>query len=71
MKWVQKSVLMVPQTYEYWSNDVAKFLSDELPSSEFLLNLSSNEYFSAIDKSKINSEIISLFLKISKMENSK
>ena len=49
--------------YEYWSNDVTKFLSDELPSSEFLLNLASNEYFSAIDKSKINSEIISPIFK--------
>ena len=49
--------------YEYWSNDVTKFLSDELLSSEFLLNLASNEYFSAIDKSKINSEIISPIFK--------
>tara|TARA_B100000963_G_scaffold165202_1_gene143457 strand:+ start:12968 stop:13729 length:762 start_codon:yes stop_codon:yes gene_type:complete len=49
--------------YEYWSNDVTKFLSDELPSSQFLLNLASNEYFSAIDKSKINSEIISPIFK--------
>ena len=49
--------------YEYWSNDITKFLSDELLSSEFLLNLASNEYFSAIDKSKINSEIISPIFK--------
>ncbi len=49
--------------YEYWSNDITKFLSDELLSSEFLLNLASNEYFSAIDKSKINSVIISPIFK--------
>ena len=49
--------------YEYWSNDITKFLSDELLSSEFLLNLASNEYFSAIDKSKINSEIVSPIFK--------
>tara|TARA_B100001778_G_scaffold100486_1_gene81996 strand:- start:160 stop:921 length:762 start_codon:yes stop_codon:yes gene_type:complete len=49
--------------YEYWSNDITKFLSAELLSSEFLLNLASNEYFSAIDKSKINSEIISPIFK--------
>ncbi len=49
--------------YEYWSNDITKFLSDELLSSEFLLNLASNEYFSAIDKSKINSQIISPIFK--------
>ncbi len=49
--------------YDYWSNDITKFLSDELLSSEFLLNLASNEYFSAIDKSKINSEIISPIFK--------
>ena len=49
--------------YEYWSNDITKFISDELLSSEFLLNLASNEYFSAIDKSKINSEIISPIFK--------
>ena len=49
--------------YEYWSNDITKFLSDELLSSEFLLNLASNEYFSAIDKSKIDSEIISPIFK--------
>ena len=49
--------------YEYWSNDITKFLSEELPSSQFLLNLASNEYFSAIDKSKINSEIISPIFK--------
>ncbi len=49
--------------YEYWSNDITKFLSDELLSSEFLLNLASNEYFSVIDKSKINSEIISPIFK--------
>ena len=42
---------------------IKKFLSDELLSSEFLLNLASNEYFSAIDKSKINSEIISPIFK--------
>ena len=49
--------------YEYWSNDITKFLSDELLSSEILLNLASNEYFSAIDKSKIDSEIISPIFK--------
>ena len=49
--------------YEYWSNDVTNFLSQELFSSEFLLNLASNEYFNAIDKSKINSEIISPIFK--------
>jgi len=49
--------------YEYWSNDVTKFLSEELPSSEILLNLASNEYFSTINKSKINSEIISPIFK--------
>ena len=49
--------------YEYWSNDITRFLSAELLSSEFLLNLASNEYFSAIDKSKINSEIISPIFK--------
>ncbi len=49
--------------YEYWSNDITKFLSAELLSSEHLLNLASNEYFSAIDKSKINSEIISPIFK--------
>ena len=49
--------------YEYWSNDITKFLSAELLSSEFLLNLASNEYFSAIDKSQIDSEIISPIFK--------
>ena len=49
--------------YDDGSNDRTKFLSDELLSSEFLLNLASNEYFSAIDKSKINSEIISPIFK--------
>ena len=45
--------------YEYWSNDITKFLSDELLSSEFLLNLASNEYFEAFDKKKFDGRIIS------------
>ena len=48
--------------YSYWRNDVTKLLSADLeasPGADVLVNLASNEYFSAVDPEGLGSRIIS------------
>lgn len=46
--------------YEFWKTKITAQLNEEINEKEhkFLINLASNEYFSAIDKKKLNARII-------------
>lgn len=44
--------------YEFWKPILAKELNKEMKEGEVLINLASNEYFSAIDKKVLKAEII-------------
>jgi uncharacterized protein len=44
--------------YEFWKKTVTDELNKELDKSELLINLASNEYFSAVDAKKIKATII-------------
>lgn len=45
--------------YEFWKDKITKTLNKELKKDELFLNLASNEYFKAIDKKALNTDIIS------------
>lgn len=51
--------------YEYWRNKLTSCFNEELANhnSEVLINLASNEYFSAIDIKDINGKIINIVFK--------
>ena len=46
--------------YEYWQETITKGLNEKLKENgdKYLINLASNEYFKAIDTSKLNAEVI-------------
>lgn len=44
--------------YSFWKDIVTDSLNEELDENEVLVNLASNEYFKAVDKKKLNAEII-------------
>lgn len=44
--------------YSFWKQTITKSLNAELEKGELLINLASNEYFSAIDKKTLNAQII-------------
>ena len=44
--------------YDYWKEDVTKFMNTELKGHDFLVNCASNEYFSVIDKKSIEAQVI-------------
>lgn len=44
--------------YEFWKPIIANALNKEMKAGEVLINLASNEYFSAIDKKVLKAEII-------------
>ncbi len=44
--------------YEFWKENVTKALNKELKKNELFINLASNEYFSAIDESKLKVPVI-------------
>lgn len=46
--------------YEFWGSKITDFLNDELSSqkSEVVVNLASNEYFSAVKEKQINGRVI-------------
>jgi cytoplasmic iron level regulating protein YaaA (DUF328/UPF0246 family) len=50
---------------EFWQEKIADFLNNELPKQQdkTIINLASEEYFAAIDQSKINGKIINIFFK--------
>ncbi len=49
--------------YEFWKNDITGRLNEELGEGEVLVNLASNEYFSAIDAKKLKSPVITPIFK--------
>ncbi|HLW42523.1 MAG TPA: peroxide stress protein YaaA, partial [Flavobacterium sp.] len=44
--------------YDFWKETLTKSLNKELKKNDVLINLASNEYFSAIDKKAIKATII-------------
>ncbi|MCF8231374.1 MAG: peroxide stress protein YaaA [Bacteroidales bacterium] len=54
--------------YEFWQDTITEGLNTKLEENEasYLINLASNEYFKAIDQSKINAEIITPVFKDNK-----
>lgn len=44
--------------YEYWKKTITKSLNDELKEGELVINLASNEYFSAIDVKALKVPVI-------------
>ncbi|MCP4915143.1 MAG: peroxide stress protein YaaA [Oligoflexia bacterium] len=44
--------------YDYWKEDVTEAINEKLKKEKYLINCSSNEYFSVIDTKKLNGEII-------------
>ena len=49
--------------YEFWKDKIAKTLKKELEKEELIINLSSNEYFKAIDIQQIKNRIITPIFK--------
>ena len=49
--------------YSFWSDNITKSIVDDMAPDELLVNLASNEYFSAFDKSKFDGRIISPIFK--------
>lgn len=45
--------------YEVWQKKVTDYLNDELEKDELFINLASNEYFKAVDTSKLKVPVIS------------
>lgn len=54
--------------YEYWQNPITRGLNKKLKenSEKYLINLASNEYFKAIDTSKLNADVITPVFKDNK-----
>lgn len=44
--------------YEFWREKITEQLNSEMKKNEILLNLASNEYFKAVDRKKLNHQII-------------
>jgi cytoplasmic iron level regulating protein YaaA (DUF328/UPF0246 family) len=44
--------------YEFWKSTITKALNEELHENETLINLASNEYFSAVDVKKLKGSVI-------------
>ncbi len=44
--------------YEFWKPTITKALNDELIGEEFVLNLASSEYFSAVDFKKLKASVV-------------
>ena len=44
--------------YDFWKQSVTNFLNDELKEGELFINLASNEYFGAVDKKNLKTNVI-------------
>lgn len=44
--------------YEFWKQDLTKALNEEMEDGELLVNLASQEYFSALDAKKLKAQLI-------------
>lgn len=49
--------------YEYWGSRLTDFLNDEMDDDELLVNLASNEYYSAVQEKNIKATIITPIFK--------
>ncbi len=49
--------------YEYWGNRLTEYLNNEMEEGELLVNLASNEYYSALQPKKLKAEIITPIFK--------
>ena len=49
--------------YNFWSDNITKSIVDDMAPDELLVNLASNEYFSAFDKNKFDGRIITPIFK--------
>ena len=49
--------------YKFWSDNITKSILDDMSPNELLINLASNEYFSAFNKDMFNGRIISPIFK--------
>ena len=47
--------------YEYWGSDISNVLNED--ESDLIVNLASNEYFKAIDKTTLNANILDIVFK--------
>lgn len=44
--------------YQVWKKDITNFLNQEMGKKDYLVNLASNEYFSAVDQGELDAQII-------------
>jgi cytoplasmic iron level regulating protein YaaA (DUF328/UPF0246 family) len=49
--------------YEYWHKQITETINKDLKKEKYLINLASNEYFSAIDSNNLNGEVINIQFK--------
>ncbi|WP_394906130.1 peroxide stress protein YaaA [uncultured Mesonia sp.] len=49
--------------YAFWKTKITKQLNEELQENELFVNLASNEYFKAVDKTKLKSQIVTPIFK--------
>ncbi|MFS4416238.1 peroxide stress protein YaaA [Maribacter sp. 2307ULW6-5] len=49
--------------YEFWKEELTRYLNDELHKDELFVNLASNEYFSAIDKKALKVPVVTPIFK--------
>ena len=52
--------------YEYWGTEISDVLNED--ESELIVNLSSNEYFKAVDKKTLNANVLDIVFKEKKGE---
>jgi cytoplasmic iron level regulating protein YaaA (DUF328/UPF0246 family) len=52
--------------YQFWDMEITDRLNDELKADDFVVNLASNEYFKAIKKAKLKSNVLTLHFKDTK-----
>ncbi len=55
--------------YEYWGTEISDILNED--ESELIVNLSSNEYFKAVDKATLNAKVLDIVFKEKKGETYK
>ena len=57
--------------YDFWKTTLTRALNEEMQEGELLVNLASNEYFSALDGKKLRAEIVTPVFKDWKNDNLK
>lgn len=49
--------------YKFWSDKIAKYFKENIDSNELLVNLASQEYFKAIEQSKVKNKVLNIEFK--------